>query len=244
MIYILFVAVIAFIFHQLYSYITLDLPLVDPDFNIKPPFDAHKPLYSPHEEFPLKSLTKAIFSEIPAHLQHFARSFSHDAPVPSVINMPNSAEAHQILTTLNHNLLLVKRGLPPMLAEPLVFKLYESYSLFPHIRAYTESKENIYIHLRRNVPNNNEFYDLPLLFYVTLHEAAHVITDKPGHPKEYWDNFDYMLSVANNYAEIPLPKPGTYKYRNGTVNIPPYNFSPATKLENPLHPYLPEKSLL
>lgn len=41
-----------------------------------------------------------------------------------------------------------------------------------------------------------EGQDENTLFYVALHEIAHVISDSTGHTKEFWDNFSTLLEES------------------------------------------------
>lgn len=63
----------------------------------------------------------------------------------------------------------------------------------------------------RERDENNRLIDENTLFFVALHELAHVMTISIGHKPEFWDNFKYLLRQAINM--------GYYKYH-------PYHTSP------------------
>lgn len=52
------------------------------------------------------------------------------------------------------------------------------------------------------------------LFFVTLHELAHIITKDYGHPPEFWKNFEFLVKHA--------VEQGLYNYKNYDTN--PVNY--------------------
>lgn len=52
------------------------------------------------------------------------------------------------------------------------------------------------------------------LFFVLLHELAHIITKEYGHPKSFWDNFEFLIKQSI--------KIGIYNYKNYNKN--PINY--------------------
>lgn len=76
--------------------------------------------------------------------------------------------------------------------------------------SYIQNKHIIYICLRKDkytFENNiNELY------YILMHEIAHLITKKYGHHNEYWDNYKLLLNTAiknnlyiyKNYSKNPI----------------------------------------
>jgi len=41
--------------------------------------------------------------------------------------------------------------------------------------------------------DDNSFHDDNTIFFVVLHELAHIMTKSIGHKQEFWDNFKYLL---------------------------------------------------
>lgn len=58
------------------------------------------------------------------------------------------------------------------------------------------------------------FQDENTIFFVVLHELAHIMTKSIGHKKEFWDNFRYLLKHC---IEIKL-----YKYQDFNKKSEPY----------------------
>ena len=54
--------------------------------------------------------------------------------------------------------------------------------------------------------DDNTFHDDNTIFFVVLHELAHIMTKSIGHKEEFWDNFRYLLKHC---IEIKL-----YKYQD------------------------------
>lgn len=58
--------------------------------------------------------------------------------------------------------------------------------------SYSVNKgEKIVVCLRSK--EDNSFHDENTIFFVVLHELAHIMTKSIGHKKEFWDNFRYLL---------------------------------------------------
>lgn len=59
--------------------------------------------------------------------------------------------------------------------------------------AYSLNKKAIYVCVRAR---NDTIESFNTTMYVLLHEVAHVCTDKYGHPPVFWENFRWILEVA------------------------------------------------
>ena len=91
-------------------------------------------------------------------------------------------------------------------------KLHESSPNNPHgDTAFTIGKgEVLAICLReRNPaasgePDVHDFHSMQLIWFVTIHELAHLGIDKVGHPLEFWEAFKFLLS-ENELAMVGPP---------------------------------------
>ena len=77
-----------------------------------------------------------------------------------------------------------------------------------HYISYISNKKYIYICLRKN--NNIFEKNLNGLYFILIHELAHLITKKYGHHKEYWNNYKLVLQTAIKH--------NLYKYKNYNNN--------------------------
>ena len=68
--------------------------------------------------------------------------------------------------------------------------------------AYSLNKRAIHVCVRS--PDGLESFNTTM--YVLLHEVAHVCTDAYGHPPVFWDNFRWILEVAEEL--------GAYTYQD------------------------------
>lgn len=75
---------------------------------------------------------------------------------------------------------------PDRLKEGITTPGYTSYSI--------NKGEQIVLCLR----NNDKLVDINTLFFVVLHEFAHLATESIGHTDEFWDNFRWILEEAIN----------------------------------------------
>ena len=88
--------------------------------------------------------------------------------------------------------------------------------------AYTVNKNNMYICLRDKSGKFEEQYNR--VYFVIMHELAHVITKSVGHTDEYWDNYRLVLKTAidndlyeyRNYYEEPV------EFCNKKITSTPY----------------------
>jgi predicted metal-dependent hydrolase len=81
---------------------------------------------------------------------------------------------------------LKKNFRPDRLKEGVTTPGYTSYSI--------NKGEQIILCLR----NNDKLVDINTLFFVVLHEFAHLATESIGHTEEFWDNFRWILEEAIN----------------------------------------------
>jgi hypothetical protein len=105
------------------------------------------------------------------------------------------------------------------LKKPITLKELPDNS--KHI-AYTINKNNMYICLRDNSGEFENQYNR--VYFVVMHELAHIITKSVGHTEEYWDNYRLVLKTAidnglyeyKNYYEEPV------EFCNKKINSTPY----------------------
>ena len=63
------------------------------------------------------------------------------------------------------------------------------------------------------------------LFFVLLHELAHIMSESYGHTEEFWRNFKYLIEISIRY--------NLYKYENYNTN--PTNMC-GTEISSTPHP--------
>jgi len=91
--------------------------------------------------------------------------------------------------------------------------------------AYSENKgEKIAFCLNKKKKDNNNLIDEHTLMFVAIHEMAHIMTESIGHKDEFWDNFQYLLEIAE---KSDIHKPRDYKkepqeYCGMTISDNPY----------------------
>ena len=105
--------------------------------------------------------------------------------------------------------------------DPRVIKLKDRYN--PKIlselpggsnnTSYSVNKgERLVICLRNK--KDNGFINDNTIFFVVLHELAHIMTNSIGHKEEFWNNFKFLLKKS---IEFKL-----YKYQNFKKSPEPY----------------------
>lgn len=69
--------------------------------------------------------------------------------------------------------------------------------------SYTVNKGSKIVMCVRERDENNRLVDENTLFFVALHELAHVVTIGVGHSEEFWNNFRYFLrqAISHGYLE-------------------------------------------
>lgn len=94
--------------------------------------------------------------------------------------------------------------------------------------SFTENKTKLVLCLRKKHPNRHglhELHDNDLIMFVVLHELAHMMNDKWGHPNIFWSLFKFMLL---NSVECGVYKPTNYRYY-------PVNYCGLNITYNPLY---------
>jgi hypothetical protein len=70
--------------------------------------------------------------------------------------------------------------------------------------AFSMNKNDVYVCIR--APSTGLLEDVNTSIYVLLHEIAHIATNSYGHTQEFWENFRWLLEVAE--------KLGVYTYQD------------------------------
>ena len=135
-----------------------------------------------------------------------------------VQNLPDKQDAADMLAILRRKLIkfvnqiyrknknnkaiqrLKKKYKPNNMRESSSDKKYTSYNV---------NKGDKIIFCIRERDKYNKLVKLNTLFFVALHELAHIMTISIGHKKEFWKNFKFLLQFAikhNYYKYIPYHK--------------------------------------
>lgn len=138
--------------------------------------------------------------------------FQHQVPVRSmvdkrtynVLDLPDKEVAADQLAKLRIKLerfighLDKKRHSPKVIARLRYrFKAVLSESKQgPNITSYTINKGSKISMCIRERDENNKLIDENTLFFVALHELAHIMTISIGHTEEFWQNFRFLLKHA------------------------------------------------
>lgn len=64
--------------------------------------------------------------------------------------------------------------------------------------SYSVNKGEKLVLCIRSKKNPSQFIDDNTLFFVALHELAHIMTLSIGHTEEFWENFKFILKVATS----------------------------------------------
>lgn len=97
---------------------------------------------------------------------------------------------------------VLRKVIDPVLSDEMKAKL----KLYKGDKSYTINKEKIFLCLK---DENNQYYPLNMLVYVTLHEIAHVLNNEDvGHTEKFHEKFDALLEKAASLGvfnrDIPI----------------------------------------
>jgi len=73
---------------------------------------------------------------------------------------------------------------------------------------------------------SDKFINDNLIYFVSIHEMSHVMTDEIGHTKKFWDNMAYLLEQAHKlgfYTPEDYNK-NSQMYCGQEINSTPYKF--------------------
>lgn len=91
----------------------------------------------------------------------------------------------------------------------------------PFHSSYTLNKNEIGLCLRSS---NGDFHELNKLFFVLLHELAHMMSESIGHTEEFWNNFKLLLriSIENGlYQKMNVDQSNPTEYCGEIINYEP-----------------------
>ena len=96
-----------------------------------------------------------------------------------------------------------------------VHPVVKHLKLYKSDKSYTLNKEKIFLCLK---DNNNNYYSLNMLIYVSLHEIAHVLCKSHGHTPEFYNIFDNLLQRAKDQGVYTDEIPQIKNYRGSSEN--------------------------
>jgi hypothetical protein len=70
---------------------------------------------------------------------------------------------------------------------------FENLELYKGDKSYTMNKKKVYICVKYG---NGRYYNRNMLYYVVLHEYAHLLCDEIGHTDKFFNIFDELLHKA------------------------------------------------
>ena len=98
----------------------------------------------------------------------------------------------KLINSLDHNddkyLPLIKGYIPENLRETYFNDEYKAYSV---------NKGNQLAICIRN--KDNSFIDINTIFFVTVHELSHIMTEEYGHTETFWKNMKDLLKISIKY---------------------------------------------
>lgn len=149
----------------------------------------------------------------------------------------NSKQAVEIMATINKFVMILLKYLIRIGddSKPEVKRLLVRYDWQKMVEnspnnkenstSYMEDKGKIFaLCLREKNPPHN-FHDFNTLYFVVMHELAHLMTVEFGHHRQFWLHFQYLLRRS---VEIGIYKPIDYSkhpvvYCGLEINFNPYH---------------------
>ena len=147
---------------------------------------------------------------------YFTRKNQANIAVEKLVKIDNFLlKLNKLLVEEHPDHILIQKKLK----KPIILKELPDKS--KHI-AYIVNKNNMYICLRDKSGKFEEQYNR--VYFVVMHELAHVITKSVGHTDEYWNNYRLILKTAidnglyeyKNYYEEPV------EFCNKKITSTPY----------------------
>jgi predicted metal-dependent hydrolase len=91
----------------------------------------------------------------------------------------------------------------------------------PFHTSYTMNKTNIGLCLKSK---NGHFHSINQLFFVLLHELAHMMSKSIGHNDEFWENFKLLIRISmdyNLYEKMGFSKENPIEYCGDYITYEP-----------------------
>lgn len=143
---------------------------------------------------------------------------SVDGHMYQVRDMPDKQEAADLLARVRQRMQKLYNYLIATYPEKLQVKqlkqnfkpepsrISESTPDAEHTSYSVNKGESVHFCLRQRQGNNESLVKENIMIFVALHEMAHMITLTIGHGPDFWNNFGWLLKIAEDQ--------GIYKYED------------------------------
>ena len=170
----------------------------------------------------LQNISKNMFSAL-SNIQTSAYptvsvKSSVDGNTYQVRDMPDKQEAADLLARVRQRMQKLYNYLIATYPEKLQVKqlrqnfkpdpsrISESTPDAEHTSYSVNKGESVHFCLRQRQGNNESLVKENIMVFVALHEMAHMITPTIGHGPDFWNNFGWLLKIAEDQ--------GIYKYED------------------------------
>jgi len=143
---------------------------------------------------------------------------SVDGNMYQVRDMPDKQEAADLLARVRQRMQKLYNYLIATYPEKLQVKqlkqnfkpdpsrISESTPDAEHTSYSVNKGESVHFCLRQRQGNNESLVKENIMVFVALHEMAHMVTPTIGHGPDFWNNFGWLLKIAEDQ--------GIYKYED------------------------------
>jgi predicted metal-dependent hydrolase len=170
----------------------------------------------------LQNISKNMFSAL-SNIQTstyptVAVKSSVDGNTYQVRDMPDKQEAADLLARVRQRMQKLYNYLIATYPEKLQVKqlkqnfkpdpsrISESTPDAEHTSYSVNKGESVHFCLRQRQGNNESLVKENIMIFVALHEMAHMVTPTIGHGPDFWNNFGWLLKIAEDQ--------GIYKYED------------------------------
>ena len=170
----------------------------------------------------LQSLSKSVFNALP-NLQTSSYptvnvKSSVDGNTYVVRDMPDKQDAADLLARVRQRMQKLYNYLIATYPEKLQVKqlkqnfkpepsrISESTPDAEHTSYSVNKGDSVHLCLRQRQGNNESLVKENVMTFVALHEMSHMITSTIGHGPDFWNNFGWLLKIAEEQ--------GIYKYED------------------------------
>ena len=170
----------------------------------------------------LQNISKNMFSAL-SNIQTSAYPIvsvksSVDGHMYQVRDMPDKQEAADLLARVRQRMQKLYNYLIATYPEKLQVKqlkqnfkpdpsrISESTPDAEHTSYSVNKGESVHFCLRQRQGNNESLVKENIMVFVALHEMAHMVTPTIGHGPDFWNNFGWLLKIAEDQ--------GIYKYED------------------------------